>query len=453
MFNLLVWLTTVAAIGGAVLAYRRSGDVFHPLCLLSPMLVLVYGWMPLRLPREQLDYYFGPSQLVFVQSVNLLGVSALVLGCLASRRLPLRNIARASPIPPVVSGRLLRWAVCLGSIGYAGWWVSLSNVGGFGEAYSQSYGGGWHESGYVRDASYMLLLVGILLVLASMSGRPARWNKLLIIGLLALPWATHGLLGARRGPTFVITVTLVVGWYFVQQRRPGLLVSVYGGIVLGLLILLLVSNRKEIYVGSELKLDAAKIQTFVEAADPGNEYIYGGGALIHFAETKEFFWFKRYLVEIFVRPIPSAIWPTKYQDAGVPQMLENAGTGGAAFRGTLGWAGSPGAYPAIVGDMWIEMWWLAIPGLLIIGRLYLAIWRRAVTLGGGWAMQYTILAALSIYLALQGPAETIFRLVFLSSVTWFAWVLSCRPSRRRNVALANRARRRTREMERVVSEV
>src|SRR5579862_1625044 len=84
MFDVLLWVTVVVALGAAIYAYAGSRDVFHPLIFLSPMLIFLYGWMPYKLEGSGgLDGYFQKDQLVFVQFWNALGVMCFVTGCLS----------------------------------------------------------------------------------------------------------------------------------------------------------------------------------------------------------------------------------------------------------------------------------------------------------------------------------------------------------------------------------
>src|ERR1700730_6912507 len=84
MFELLFWFTIAVLILNIIWAWAGTDDVFHPLMFIGPMLLFLYGWMPLKLLQANaLDGFFQSDQLVFVQTVNLLGTTAFVLGCLS----------------------------------------------------------------------------------------------------------------------------------------------------------------------------------------------------------------------------------------------------------------------------------------------------------------------------------------------------------------------------------
>src|SRR3954453_13700193 len=172
VFELLL-ITTVAVVGvGARVAWEGSRDVFHPLIFTGPMFGLLYGWMPFQLLRSgHLASYFDDGQLIFVQLINLLGVTAFVAGCLwAGVRLPRRSLRDSSP---ALAMRLVQGAMVGGGIGLAAWLTLIIKSGGPVQAFSKSYSGGWDDSGYVRDSS-ILLLSAIVLTLAAIATDRAR---------------------------------------------------------------------------------------------------------------------------------------------------------------------------------------------------------------------------------------------------------------------------------------
>ncbi len=421
IFEILLAAAVVIAIGGAVIALDGSHDVFHPLLFIGPMLAFLYGWMPWQLYRVGgLAQYLDGDQLVRVQRLFDLGVLAFVAACLAAG---VRVKRRTSPRPytpqsPFVARRLLIGGATAGSLGLLCWGITIVNVGGFVNAYSSSYSGGWDDSGYVRDGS-LLLLTGILLAVSALSiGAPRGWS-FAVITLYGAPWLSQALLMARRGPTFAFVLVVLMGWYFNRSKRPPILAVALLGGCLGWLVLFLVTNRSSIYLGSSFDV-TTDVSNIVEKPDTGNEYIYGSGTVLSAERRDHYFWMRRYLAQVMVRPIPSAIWPTKYEDFGVPELLHNAGTG-EGFGDALGWVGAAGSAPGIVADLWVELWWLAVPAMAILGYTYGWVWRRAVLRGGPWTSQYVILSALSIYLVMQTMEAVIFRTILLSVPCWLTW--------------------------------
>ena len=348
MFEVLLWLTLGAVAISFLAAYDGSRDPFHPLIFIAPMLGFLYVWMPVQLTNSHsLAQYFDDSQLLFIQALYFLGTLAFVGGCcFAGFRLKRVKSSPPAALSRHTCQRLRVGSLLVGGVGLLCWGISIVNVGGFVNAFSKSYSGGWDDSGYVRDGN-LLLLVGVLLAVCAIASEGPRIANLAIFTLFAFPWTSQALLMARRGPTFAIAVVVLMGWYLNKNRRPPMVAVLGMGVFLGLFSLFLVTNRSNIYLGSSMavKTDLSSVTNIVDTADTGNEYIYGGGAVISSRYRDHYFWMRRYLAQILVRPIPSAIWATKYEDFGVPELLTNAGTG-EGFGDALGW----------VGGSWFGTW-------------------------------------------------------------------------------------------------
>lgn len=419
MFEILLFLVAAIVMLGILVAYDGSRDVFHPLVILGPMLLFLYCWMPLKLLQNGgLDRFFNMEQLQFVQTLNVLGVLGFVLLCLwVGVRLCEPPIAPTT-ISPRVARRLLLGAALCGTIGFVCWGITIVEVGGFTAAFSSSYSGGYDSSGYVRDGA-MLLLVAVLLSMTSLSAGGPRVTGILLTVIFATPWALTALLMGRRGPTFNLAIVLLMGWYINRRKRPPILLVGTAGLVLGWFVLFLVTNRSQLYLGSDFNFKT-DVSSEVEKPDTGNEFIYGTGTVLSAQRRNHYFWMRRYLAQILIRPIPTAIWATKYEDFGVPELLFNAGTG-EGFGDTLGWQGAVGSAPGIIADFWLEVWWFAPVLMALVGFGYGFVWKKAVTQGGPWATQYVVLSALSIYLVMQTGEAVIFRTLELSIPCWLAW--------------------------------
>ena len=231
--------------------------------------------------------------------------------------------------------------------GIASFVYGIINVGGFSQAYGRAYGGGYSDSGWVRDLA-LLCLPALLLFTISQQGRRVTLRALLIMLAFASPFLIHGLLGARRGPTFMGLAGPAMVFYMARGKRPRLATLIAGGALLGTLMLGLVSNRQSVYWGADLELEQGPEDYFRPGS--GNDFIYGAGLVIVTDETQDFSWGTTYLTTLFVRPIPKSIWPTKYQDAaeffGRPVLDENLGVDVGSFRGVLGWTAAIEPRPA-----------------------------------------------------------------------------------------------------------
>jgi hypothetical protein len=422
LFELMLGATLLIIVLGVLAAYDGSRDPFHPLIFTGPMMAFLYFWMPTKLLASNgLGIFFTNDQLVFVQLLNVLGILAFVVGCLMVGTRVGRHPSPAQKLSTTACFRLRVGAVLTGSVGLTCWLISIHNVGGFVNAFSRSYSGGWDDNGYIRDGN-LLLLVAVMLAVAAIASEGGKVSNIVIAAVFGLPWITQALLMARRGPTFAFAVVTGLGFFLLRAKRPPLVATVLGGVFLGWLALFLVTNRSNIYLGSSnsFKTDSSDLKNIVEKPDTGNEYIYGSGSVIAAEKGDHYFWMRRYLAQLFIRPIPSSIWKTKYEDFGVPELLHNAGTG-EGIADTLGWVGAVGSAPGIIADLWIELWWLAVVAMGALGFGYGYVWRKAVTGNSAWKCQFIILSALSMYLVMQTMEAVIFRSVLLSVPSWLVW--------------------------------
>ena len=418
MLETLIWATAALCAGMVLYGWRLYGDVFHPLVLTAPMLAFMYVVMPLQLVGDgSLFSYVTRSQAEFAQFLFLLGVGAFALGCVAG--------GAVKPKLDWTFGRtvydaeaLRRGAYLIGAFGVGAWTYTVMNAGGFTEVFSRPKGYGWSEIGAVREAAY-LTIAGLLLLLSpeGFDGKKSHWR--LAVAAFSIPYLIQGFLGAQRGPTFLIVATLGLSWYMARGKRPPLPVVLAGGAVLASLLLFLVLNRGEIYLGSEFEVKT-DIKEFFQASE-ANEYIFGVGCITAARQNGQFFWGKRYLAQLLVRPIPRQIWPTKYYDFGVPEIELNAGVAGAGLLPVMGWAEIPGAAAGMVADVWVEFSWLALPFLFLVGWCFGYSWRRAVTQSGPWTSLFTIGVLLSAYFVSQSGEAVIFRFLILSTATLWIW--------------------------------
>ena len=419
MFELLLVATIAVILLGMIWAWDGAHDVFHPMIFIGSMLVFLYGWMPLKLlEKNGLDGFFQQDQLIFVQSMNLLGATAFVLGCMSIGCRGVRPEVASLNLTDETGRKLINGALVLGTIGLVAWIVSIVNVGGLIAAFNKPYSGGWDDNGYVRDASMLMFSAFTLILTATLKNR-VRPVHLLSLALFLTPWLVQALFTARRGPTFLICTLVGMGWFLNRNRRPPLVATALGGLAVGYLVLFLVTNRGALFIGSDFEF-TTDVTSVVEKPDTGNEFIYGAGSILSAEARDKFYWGRRYAAQILVRPVPSSVWPNKYADFGLPELMYNAGTG-EGFSDTLGWEGAFGSAPGLVADLWIEFRWLAIPVLWLIGRLYAWVWRNAVSQGQVWTSQYIMMSALSIYLVMQTMEAVIFRMLILSVPVWLVW--------------------------------
>jgi hypothetical protein len=391
------------------------------------MLFYLYSYLPISLVRQDaasLQFYLTVQQLDYVQFIYFLGVLCVCSGVLyGSKKVSFQpSVKQNWVLPTKVRRRLKNAAIVCGILGILGFVYGITQVGGFVAAYGDAYGGGTSASGYIREA-ILLTLPALIWLMVSQLNQKITLQTWGWICIFAAPLLMHGILGARRGPTAMVLVAAVVGWYFIRFKRPKLLLVVTGSVVLGTLMLFLVANRDTIYLGSDFEFEGTS--SYASEVTSSNEFIYGSGVILHADSTESYMWGRRYFTIFFIRPIPRFLWPSKYQDAsrilGIPNLELNLGTGGDDFVGTLGWAGPRGAAPGIVADMWLELWWFSLLALFAIGWFYGMVWRKAVTRGGLWTISYILLASLSVYMVMQTLEAMAFRFLFMTAAAWLIW--------------------------------
>jgi hypothetical protein len=427
-----IWLSALngcIAIFGIVFGYQRSKDPFHPSIYMGLMLFFMYCFQPLVLfnvDRMDLESFISPQKLGYIQSLNFFGIISILAGIFSGdKKTKYLSYSQFHQIlSPKISKRVQQAGFFIGLLGAGTFLIGLVNVGGLVNAYDSEYGGIWHSSGYIRDG-FLLALPGLLWIMVANLQQRLSWKHWMLIGIMSSPFLIHGLLGARRGPTAMIAIALVMGWYLIHSRRPKLFVVLGGAIALGFLMIFLVTNRGEIYIGSDLEFSQGVDSSYIFQANSGNEFIYGSGQILDVNMRQDYFWGRRYFIATFIRPIPRTIWPSQYQVTSNFLGIYNYGkiaTRGAQFVETLGWAGAPGAYSGIISDAWLEFHWLYIIWLYGIGWFYGMVWHKVLKQGQLWIPIYVLISAFSIYLVTQNFTETIFRFLFTSIAAWLCWV-------------------------------
>lgn len=433
MYELLIWLTGVVAFGTAIIAYVATRDVFHPALFLGPMLAFSYWLAPLMLVQDGTMWWLLPrSEMAWVHGNFFVGVFVVCVGCLAAGLPRGRRVGFQAPSPAM--RRQLRLAgIVLCTIGVLTYALLILNKGGLAEAYADPHGQGASSTGYVRESPF-LIIPGLLLLMVANVGQKRRGSDLALIAGFSAPLVFHGLISASRGPTFMILITLGVGAYVVKNRRPPLLAAVGALSALAVLVLLLVTHRNQIYIGSddfEFK-GVDSIVDFVGEPGAGNEYIVGSASVIDTSIKGDYQYGARYFIQTVIRAIPRQVWPSQYEDTyrffGIKGLsAEVMGD----FSQTLGWVAARGASMGLLADVWKQLWWVGQILLFGLGWFHGYAWRRAVTVGGIWNIVLVLLLALSIYTTQQTFQAMLFRFMFLGGAGWIVWRLWVRNTWRR----------------------
>ncbi|UAJ72559.1 hypothetical protein IQE94_16150 [Synechocystis sp. PCC 7339] len=433
-FYLLVYITAGVIFGCIWFAYRRYQDPFHPAIYLGLMLASIYVFLPFQLSQQNpnllLNFLPLPS-LLYLQPIYALGCASLLGGCLiASGPYPWRTYPSFGEISFDQRLRRLAWIIGLAAI--LVFWLNIFAVGGFAEAYGRVKGGGWSNYGYLREV-FLFSMPAAVLYLVSFNQERLKLQNWAITLLFISPLFIQGFLGGRRGPTAMAIIALAMTWFVVRRRRPSLVLVIAGSIALGLLLMFLVANRNELYLGSDFEVRTDNLFNYFGLSEnatslSNNEYVYGSGGILNANARNFFFWGRRYFVIAFIRPIPRFLWPTKYADSAewlnIPNIeTENLGVGEQALQETLGWAGARGAAPGLLADMWIEFSWFSLLALFAIGWLYGWAWKKMVSQGNFWNLHFLILSALSVYIISQTLEAMLFRYLLLTGAILIVWRL------------------------------
>jgi oligosaccharide repeat unit polymerase len=320
---------------------------------------------------------------------------------------------------------LFNVACVLGVIAVAGFAYMVYDNGGPLAVFSK-------PKPYLRAASGligempMLAYPAILLLAITLRGRKIRLEHMMLALFFASPHLIMGSLGGRRGPAFLILSALVVSWYVAKDRRPSLRTVVGMVVCLGVLMLFLVSNRRNLYLGSERDIDTQAFETglVVGEGSSGHEFIYSSGLMLSTEQLDNFYWGRRYFTLLFVRPIPKIIWPTKYEDVGLGWMVNEPGTAGLSdwvWLRSVGFLPLRGSAGGFIADAFVEFWWFGLIVCYLIGRLYGYCWKQSVLLGHIWTVIYVELLVLSVYLPAQSVGAWLYRALLLIVPTCILW--------------------------------
>jgi hypothetical protein len=411
-------------------AWNLNRDPFHPWSYLIPQFIFLYGVTPLANIAYDSDrflsYTGGASALLEYQLITSVLTGGLLWGSALGARGVRGSRVLWRPLAIQNAAQITILAAVLGALGTAFWLYAISNVGGFEAAYGRAYGGGWDDSGYVREMP-AIGLVGALTVFVLRAGKGMRPVDWALTVFCVLPTLTQGILGARRGPTFMAVIVLLGGYFYFTRKRVSLAVAASGGVLLGLLMLFLVLNRNAIYFGSELSQSFQDPFEYFDQWD-SSEYLIGS-ATVRYAQQYGGFYGSRELTHILARPIPHGMWPTKYEDIGGffgadVNLTLNNGVSPTALHSLVGWLPSVGSAVGFVGDLWLEYQYLAPVAAFLVGFAYGRLWRHAsVNLYA--RLIYPLFAALSIYLVMQDEDAWLFRvLLFVGPTLILAYVIN-----------------------------
>jgi hypothetical protein len=332
---------------------------------------------------------------------------------------------------PAASGALLRLALLLGAFAVGGFIYMVNYSGGFSKVFSHGKPYLAKPSGYVGEMP-MLAYPALLLLAMAWHGQRLSVARVIVMLLIVSPHLIMGTLGGRRGPAFLSVTTLGLCWFIIRDKRPSLRVVLGGGMILGLLMLFLVANRRNIHLGSDFDFDQDSFVRSIASKDvsEGQEYVCAVGRVLAASHFSSFDWGKQYVVTLLIRPIPRFIWPTKWKDLGMQDRVTDPGLGGfteTQWKEAVGFVPVRGSAGSFISDLYASFWWFTPLFTFLLGRLYAVAWSRSFTRGGVWTLIYIELLALSVYLPSQSIGAWIYRALLLCAPTALAWRYLLKP--------------------------
>jgi hypothetical protein len=378
--NAVLWLLVLMVFGvalwGCAIVWSRTRDSLHPLIIAAGVAVFFAGYQPaVFMFTGDIGRLLTISQAIFVMLVNAVFLTAFVGGSVLAT--PHSNFKSGPPLPKLSEDRanvLFALGLTVGLLGMAFRIAALAGVGGFTQAYSRSYGGATtDDSGWLRDAWYLCFSGVILMVLSSRSRRIGflTWAS---IALVLSPHLVHTVLGARRGPLFVVVVVTALAYYFTRQTRPKLGITLIVGFLLGVAMLALIANRDRLYLGSrELFEDTRDVrQSYAFKGGEGAEFLAGGAKVVAADALGKYGLGVEWVEVLFLRPIPKEILPDKYQ------ILPHEGVTMQDITAAVGWTPGEGFADTFLLELFSELSWFGVVFAFAAGWLITVVWRRAV---------------------------------------------------------------------------
>lgn len=438
VFDYLWALTGVVVLTGAVVAYRKTGDAFHPAVVLAPLFGWFYSLWPFTLNIDGgLLTMFSGAQLDYTGTLFFLAISLLYAGLL---RFP-RNIRQVKiatqgflfglPLPALTKRKIYQLSLFLGVLAVSSYIYSLYNVGGFFKAYSVSKGGGHVDSGWISEAILLSFPAVLLLSIAVQGKRMVRAQDIVLALVLVSPHLLQGTFGGRRGPLFLSLSLLFFAWYVAKGRPPSFSRVILALGTISLLVLVVASQRQFVYIGSSDGFDGSRalnlIQptTFGRGGEEGNEYVMAVGTILTADYWRDYRWGRGYFINYVIRPIPKEVWPTKYEDMGVAALGMSDEATQSRYFAAVGFVPLAGSSTGSIADVYSELAWGVLVVFYALGRVFSLVWQRHRLRGGIWTVLLIEMLILSVYLPAQSLSAWLQRLLYMgviSALLWKYWI-------------------------------
>ena len=427
----LIWIATGLVItAGSIFIYAKYKDAIHPGIILAPLFIYQFSVSPILMNlNDGLFLYHREETYIYSSSIYLVTIVAFYLGLgTRGKTQSLENLGPVFSVDRLDQAQrrhLVILSCLLGGAALVSFWTGLANAGGFFAAYGGPKGGGFHKSGYLGETillSFPALVVGAI----ALRGRRLLVRHMVAALIVASPHLIHGTFGGRRGPIFLILLTLFLSWAIQQRRKLSFMAALGAVAVAGSAVIAVWSQRRFLYLGSGQGADAGRILEFLVPGriHPGETYVFGTTSMLVADLHNSFYWGYRYFVTIFIRPIPKQIWPTKYEDMGADWLLLGGIDQRAdLYKGIPGYVDTSGFAMPSIADGYMEFQWGVVLLFLVLGRFLGWVWSKHKSHGAFWSVIYAATVPLTIYLATQSVTAFLVRFLFIFVAVSIMWKL------------------------------
>jgi len=419
-------LTAVGILASLLYAFQRTGDPLSPLVTFAPMLLYVYVYHPfvLQSSGELAQFFPRRSDVEFVLLLNLICILGFCLGANRFHVASLndnRFLILGDDISPRVRKRFFNLAIILATMASVSFWYLVSISGGAVRMFNKPKPFFVSASGYLGEMP-MLTFPALLLLAAAWQGRRLTFGRAIVGFLVASPQISWAIIGKRRGTVFMVVAALAAFWFLIKNKKPNWKMMIGGVGVLGLLLLFIAANRSRGMLSDSL-LNAKPWLNQTLSGDnvtPGDEFVSGAALILVCDYYNHHYWGRRLFAICFIRPIPSAIWESKWEDLGLPDLKTDAGMCGLSFpqwQQAIGFNPPGGTAGGFVADAFIEWSWGAVVFCYLLGFLFSWLWKQWVTYGGVWTAIYVEAMVLSVFLPSQSVGAWAYRFLLLAVPT------------------------------------
>jgi hypothetical protein len=437
MIDILLCANFLTLLLASFYAFKKTRDPLHPVLVLTPFLSYIYVYRPLLLHNNTSLYNFiNQSDFEYVCTVNLVSLAAFLIGgVVASSQCKYKSHLDA--LSAVDSDDVRRSSyvtgIFLGTIAFSVFWHTIWYNGGPFAVFSQKKPFLISPIGVGYYNELPLLTFPALIFLAvAWQGKTLTLGRILALLLVASPQLAMGTFGGRRGPAFIIFCTLLFVLATIRRKKLRPWHILVSATILGALLITLTTVRGDLFrLGTQGEALYRLNETLTSGhASEGDEVVYSASQIINARRFNHYFWGTRYITLFVLRPIPSAIFPNKYEIFGMTWMVTSPGSLGytaSEWKQMQGFAVAHGSAGGFISDLYLEFWWFGLLGCFLIGYFFDYLRRQSLLHGGVWTMIFLISLALSIYLPTQNVEAWGYRQLLLSAMLFIFWRYRLKP--------------------------